>query len=203
MSVPKIRFPEFKDAGEWKEATCADVFLERIESGFSTLPLLSLTDKEGIIPQSETNRKNVSGTDKSKYLRIVPGDIAYNTMRMWEGRCALVDQEGIVSPAYTVCKPKIELVSSFFFNYFKTNGLIKQFHKYSQGLVKDTLNLKFENFCRIPISYPAITEQQKIADCLSSLDDLIAAHNQKLDALKTHKKGLMQQLFPVHNEVQG
>jgi len=48
---------------------------------------------------------------------------------------------------------------------------------------------------------PAIAEQQKIADCLSSLDDLIALETQKLDALKTHKKGLMQQLFPVSDEV--
>ena len=49
---------------------------------------------------------------------------------------------------------------------------------------------------RIPIPHPEVPEQQRIADCLSSLDDLIAAQTQKLEALKTHKKGLMQQLFP-------
>ena len=49
---------------------------------------------------------------------------------------------------------------------------------------------------------PAVAEQQRIADCLTSLDDLIAAETQKLEALKTHKKGLMQQLFPSPEEVE-
>jgi type I restriction enzyme S subunit len=53
----------------------------------------------------------------------------------------------------------------------------------------------------IPIPHPAVPEQQKIADCLTSLDYLIAAQTQKLAALKTHKKGLMQQLFPSPEEV--
>jgi type I restriction enzyme S subunit len=48
-----------------------------------------------------------------------------------------------------------------------------------------------------------IDEQQKIADCLSSIDDLITAQIQKLDTLKAHKKGLMQQLFPAIDEVNG
>jgi type I restriction enzyme S subunit len=52
------------------------------------------------------------------------------------------------------------------------------------------------------VSVPALTEQQRIADCLTSLDDLIAAQTQKLDALKTHKKGLMQQLFPSPEAVE-
>jgi type I restriction enzyme S subunit len=52
----------------------------------------------------------------------------------------------------------------------------------------------------LPILYPSLEEQQKMADCLSSLDNLITAENEKLDALKTHKKGLMQKLFPVEGE---
>lgn len=122
-------------------------------------------------------------------------------MRMWEGRSAYVGLEGLISPAYTVCVP-VEGISSVFFSYhFKTASLIRQFRKYSQGLVKDTLNLKFEAFSRIDVPYPAeAREQQKIADCLSSVDDLITAEVRKLDALKIHKKGLMQQLFPCGDE---
>jgi type I restriction enzyme S subunit len=51
------------------------------------------------------------------------------------------------------------------------------------------------------VKFPKIAEQQRIADCLTSLDDLIAAETRKLDTLKTHKKGLMQQLFPSVGEV--
>lgn len=199
--VPRRRFPEFRDAGEWNHAPLGRLFSERQEAGFTNLPLLSLMDKEGIVPQEETNRKNNSSADKSKYLRVVPGDIAYNTMRMWEGRSAYVGIEGLISPAYTVCIPAEGINSIFFSYHFKTEALIRQFRRYSQGLVKDTLNLKYEAFSRIETPYPEDEqEQQKIADCLSSLDELTTAETQKLDALKAHKKGLMQRLFPRDGE---
>lgn len=199
--VPPLRFPEFKDEDEWSHAPLGRLFSERQEAGFTDLPLLSLMDKEGIVPQEETNRKNNSSADKSKYLRVVPGDIAYNTMRMWEGRSAYVGIEGLISPAYTVCMPAEKINSLFFSYYFRTESLIRQFRKYSQGLVKDTLSLKYEPFSRVEVAYPDNEhEQKKISACLSSLDELITAETQKLDALKAHKKGLMQQLFPREGE---
>lgn len=199
--VPKLRFPEFRDAGEWRVALLGQLFSERQEVGFANLPLLSLMDKEGIVPQEDTNRKNNSSADKSKYLRVIPGDIAYNTMRMWEGRSAYVGIEGLISPAYTVCAPAVHINSVFFSYYFKTEMLIGQFRRYSQGLVKDTLNLKYEAFSRIQVAYPEKNEeQQKIADCLSSLDELIGLEEKNIDALKRQKNGLMQQLFPSIGE---
>ena len=64
-----------------------------------------------------------------------------------------------------------------------------------KGFTKDDVS-------NLLISIPILAEQQKIADCLSSLDELIAAQARKVDALKTHKKGLMQQLFPREGETQ-
>lgn len=201
--LPKLRFPEFRDMKGWEPTLLGNLFSQREETGNTALRLLSLMDKEGIVPQEDTNRKNNASGDLSKYLRVAPGDIAYNTMRMWEGRSALSKLEGIVSPAYTVCAPAPEANSLFFSHYFKTPQLIAQFARYSQGLVKDTLNLKFEAFARISASTPsAPAEQQKIADCLDSVDKMIAAQARKVDALKTHKKGLMQQLFPREGETQ-
>jgi type I restriction enzyme S subunit len=201
--VPKLRFPEFREKAAWKSKLLGSLFSQREETGRTTLRLLSLMDKEGIIPQENSNRKNNASGDLSKYLRVVPGDIAYNTMRMWEGRSALSKLEGIVSPAYTICCPGPETNSLFFSYYFKTPQLIGEFARYSQGLVKDTLNLKFDAFARIPAATPSDpAEQQKIAECLSSVDKLMAAQARKVDALKTHKKGLMQQLFPREGETQ-
>ena len=195
-TVPKLRFPEFREAPPWYIEPLGRLFNKRQETGFSELPLLSVTDQDGVIPQEKTNRKNTANSNKAKYLRVVPGDIVYNTMRMWEGRSARVGLEGVVSPAYTVCRPNVETNSYFFAYYFKTRPLIEQFRKYSQGLVKDTLNLKYERFSLISVGFPSSNEQKKIADCLGSLDDLITAQAQKLDALRLHKRGLMQQLFP-------
>ncbi len=78
--------------------------------------------------------------------------------------------------------------------------MIGIFHQHSQGLVNDTLNLKYEAFSKIKYLVPSLPEQQKIAECLSSVDDLIQAEADQLQALKDHKKGLMQQLFPQEGE---
>lgn len=196
--VPELRFPGFKEI--WTEDSFGKLFKHRQEKGDEALPLLSLTAEKGIIPQNESGRKDNSNADKSRYLKVARGDIAYNTMRMWEGRSALSTLEGLVSPAYTVCAPKKGTLSAFFAYYIKTPFLIEQFNRNSQGLTKDTYSLKFPSFAKIKVFRPSPAEQQKIADCLGSLDDLIAAHRRKLDALQDHKKGLLQQLFPAEGE---
>ena len=157
--APKLRFPEFTD--KWQNEKLGSIFLSRQETGFSELPLMSLTDECGLVPQQETNKKDNSNTNKSKYLRVCEGDIVYNTMRMWQGRCAYCKNEGIVSPAYTVCIPKDGCDGVFFYYYFKTYDLIQKFHSNSQGLVSDTLNLKFDKFASIAINYPIKKEEQK------------------------------------------
>lgn len=196
--TPALRFPEFD--GEWKECLLGDSFTERTEKNRADLPLLSLGE-EGLVLQSDTDRKDNSNADKSKYLRVSVGDIAYNTMRMWQGRCVHAGIEGIVSPAYTICQPNEGIDSLFHYYLFKTKKMIDQFHQNSQGLVSDTLNLKYEAFSKIKyLLPPTLDEQKKIATCLSDIDNLISAQSQKVDALKEHKNGLMQQLFPQNGE---
>ena len=192
--VPEIRFPEFR--GHWIQKTLGESFEERSERNRSDLPLLSLGEN-GLVYQSETARKDNSNADKSKYLRVAFGDIAYNTMRMWQGRCVCAGIEGIVSPAYTVCKPKEGVDSLFHYYLFKTQRMIQVFHQHSQGLVSDTLNLKYDSFSKIKyLIPPTLAEQEKIAQFLSEADEMISAQEQKVEFLKAHKKGLMQQLFP-------
>lgn len=192
--VPEIRFPEFR--GHWMQKTLGESFEERSEKNRSDLPLLSLGEN-GLVYQSETARKDNSNADKSKYLRVAVGDIAYNTMRMWQGRCVCAGIEGIVSPAYTVCKPKEGVDGLFHYYLFKTQRIIQVFHQNSQGLVSDTLNLKYDSFSKIKyLIPPTLAEQEKIAQFLSEADEMISAQEQKVESLKVHKKGLMQQLFP-------
>ncbi|HEC1877761.1 TPA: restriction endonuclease subunit S [Campylobacter jejuni] len=199
-TLPELRFPEFTD--KWQNEKLGNIFTSRQDTGFAYLSLMSLTDESGLIPQKETNKKDNSNADKSKYLRVCKGDIVYNTMRMWQGRCAYCENEGIVSPAYTVCTPKDDCDGVFFYYYFKTYSLIQKFHANSQGLVSDTLNLRFDKFASIMINYPIKKEeQQKIADCLSSIDELINAESKKLKALEKYKKGLLQGLFSSFDEV--
>lgn len=179
---------------QWKEYHLKDMFLERNETGYLDLTLLSV-GATGIYPQSEAVKKDSSNEDKSKYKRICMDDIGYNTMRMWQGRSALSSLEGIVSPAYTVLKPRENTYSLYFSYLFKTPKLMNLFWRNSQGLVDDTLNCKYKDFARIKYFLPEIKEQTAIANVLQCADNDLQLLKKKLYQLKEQKKGLMQVLL--------
>lgn len=117
-------------------------------------------------------------------------------MRMWQGVSGLSNYEGIISPAYTIVTPKKGISGEYIAYLFKTAKMINLFHRYSQGLVNDTLNLKYKHFKIINAIIPkSIEEQQKIASVLSTQDKEIDLLKQKLELIKTQKKGLMQNLL--------
>ena len=189
----KKRLPGFSEL--WREYPLGNLFNERMEANNNHLLLLAITGSRGVIPASEIERKDSSATDKSKYKRILPGDIGYNTMRMWQGVSAVSSLEGIVSPAYTVCIPKKGIDSLFMGYLFKFQPVIHLFRRYSQGLVDDTLNLKFHNFAKIKLRMPGFDEQIQIRDVLSTADEEIDTLETKLSALEKQKRGLMQKLL--------
>ncbi|MDA3917631.1 MAG: restriction endonuclease subunit S [Deltaproteobacteria bacterium] len=181
--------------GGWKEIRTEEVFRERRETNSGDLPLLSITGKEGVIPREATNRKDTSNSDKSKYLRICPGDIGYNTMRMWQGVSALSNLEGIVSPAYTICIPNEKLYPPFAAYLFKTPFMIHRFYRYSQGLTSDTWNLKFRHFKEVSMPIPKINTQRQIAKTLKTAQQEIDLLKQLNEKYKMQKRGLMQKLL--------
>ncbi|MCI5209294.1 MAG: restriction endonuclease subunit S [Candidatus Electrothrix sp. ATG2] len=181
--------------GKWKQVRTKSLFKERKETKRGDLPLLSITNSEGVIPRENTNRKDTSNKDKSKYLRICPGDIGYNTMRMWQGVSALSSLEGIVSPAYTICTPGEKLCSLFVAYLFKMPFMINRFYRYSQGLTSDTWNLKYHHFSEVKMPLPAIEEQEQIADTLSTAQQEIDLLKQLAEKYKTQKRGLMQKML--------
>ena len=190
---PPLRFPEFTD--EWKEVKLGEVTSERNETNTPTLPLLSITANKGVIPQTDSEKKDVSNADKSKYKRICSGDIGYNTMRMWQGRSALSFIEGIVSPAYTIVTP-LKGVSPLFLSYLiKRPRLIYEFWTHSQGLVEDTLNCKYKDFAQITITIPSLSEQRKIAALLSLIDERIEVQNAIIKEREAPKAALLRRLF--------
>ncbi|MDQ6528935.1 restriction endonuclease subunit S [Flavobacterium sp. LHD-85] len=188
----KKRLPGFTE--NWKEVKLEALFEERNETKVENLPLLSI-GQDGVYPQTDSNKRDISNADKSKYKRITPGDIGYNTMRMWQGRSALSSLEGIVSPAYTILTPKNNVNSYYFSLLFKTSKLTNLFWRNSQGLVDDTLNCKYKDFSKIKYSVPTFEEQNAIALILKTAEKEIQLEKQKLAELQEQKKGLMQQLL--------
>ena len=188
----KLRFANFTE--EWKTVKIKDIFDERSEKGFSDLELLSVTLNDGVIKRSEIESKDNSNENKSNYKHVLPDDIVYNSMRMWQGASGVSSYEGIVSPAYTILIPK-NAYSKFFGYYFKTNEMIHQFKKYSQGLTSDTWNLKYPLISEIKIKIPSIDEQKEITNVFETIDLKTKILQNNLEEVMTFKKGLLQQMF--------
>lgn len=193
----EIRFKDDngKDFADWEEKKLGEVFKERSERGFATSELLSVSQSEGVIKRSDIEGKDNSSSDKSNYKRVCIDDIAYNSMRMWQGASGVSAYDGIVSPAYTVLIPRNIAYSKYFGYLFKTTKIINIFQRNSQGLTSDTWNLKYNQLSSIKIIIPSLSEQKKIADFLSAIDDKINLVNQQLENTKEYKKGLLQQMF--------
>ena len=168
----EIRFKD--DQGEeypeWEESKLKSVFSERIEKGHSGEELLSVTILKGVGRAKDLNRRDTTPLDKSNYKKLMVGDIAYNSMRMWQGASGVSPYVGIVSPAYTVITSNSNQDSQFWGYCFKLPKVKHLFGRYSQGLTSDTWNLKFPALCQIELPFPIKEEQQKIGNILSSVD---------------------------------
>jgi type I restriction enzyme S subunit len=139
------------------------IFDERIEKGYSNLELLSVTIGRGIIRQSDNEtKKDISNDDKSNYKRVCIGDIAYNRMRMWQGAVGHSEYEGIVSPAYVVLNPKIELNSKYFHYLFRIPAYISESYRNGYGICDDQHSLRYTQFKRMYSILPPIEEQNII-----------------------------------------
>lgn len=183
---------EFPD---WEKKKLGDVFVEQTERAKGGEALLSVTIAQGIVRQNETDKRNIASENKSNYKVIKKNDLAYNTMRMWQGAEGVSEYDGIVSPAYTVVTALDGNNSYFFETLFKQKFMLHMFQRYSQGLTSDTWNLKFPAFSEIKCFVPCEDEQNKIVECVHALDDVIEKQKATLAAWEEMKKGLLQQMF--------
>lgn len=198
--VPRLRFPEFHEAGAWS-TELGNVVFDQIsnKNHNSNLPVLAITQEHGAIPRYLIDY-HVSVSEKSieGYKVVDVGDFIIS-LRSFQGGIEFSRYKGICSPAYVILRLRHGYVEDYFRHYLKTSRFIGELTKNLEGL-RDGKMISYKQFSDVKLHIPQNAEQQKIADCLSSLDALIAAQADKIDALKTHKKGLMQQLFPREGE---
>jgi len=206
-TLPRLRFPEFQDAGEWEEGQITDIgtvlqgygFPERhqgLKNG--DYPFYKVSDISKSLVAGKVfieEAANYINENLLKELRAKPipsgttifakiGEAIRSNKRVITTVPCLIDNN-----AAGIKRKKGKATDFFVYLTVEQISLIE----HAGGVVPAVNKSAIE---AIPVKFPAIEEQQRIADCLTSLDDLIAVQTQKLGVLKTHKKGLMQQLFP-------
>lgn len=206
-SVPRVRFEGFE--GDWEERELLELS-SRIKTlvGSRKLTTLSITAGLGFVSQKEKFGRDISGSQYEKYIVLKRGDFSYNkgNSKSYAQGCIYqlknYDQAAVPNVFISFSfKPEL-CCGDFYEQFFVKNGHAEQLKKYiTSGARSDgLLNINVDDFFKILVPLPSLTEQQKVAACLSSIDDLIAAQAAYIDTLKQHKKGLMQQLFPVADE---
>ncbi len=214
--VPKLRFPEFRDAEGWTTETLGSVASISTEKvGDNTCVPMSITSGVGLVSQIEKFGRIIAGSSYKNYLLLKKNDFAYNksaTKEYPEGFIALYsgnDLAAVPNSIFTCFRIKGHSPAAQYLNYLLLGNLHgKWLRKFIEvgARAHGSLSIDEDNLLALPVPIPkgetSLSEQQKIADCLNSVDALIAAEARKLDALKTHKKGLMQQLFPREGETQ-
>lgn len=205
--VPRLRFPEFRDGSGWPSVRLGHL-AERVttrNTDESVTRVLTNSAEHGVLNQRDYFDKDIATKGNlDGYYVVESGDFVYNPRISTAAPVGPLSRnhvdQGVMSPLYTVVRFN-RADTDFYAHYFKSTS----WHSYlksvsSTGARHDRMSITNADFMRMPVPNPHPSEQQKIADCLGSLDDLIAAQRRKLAALRDHKKGLMQQLFPREGE---
>ena len=207
--VPKLRFSEFRDAGEWEEKKLGklsnilrggsprpiDDYLTPEPDGLNWLKIGDVDKESKYIVKTEVKVKK---TALSKTREVEPGDLIMSNSMSF-GRPYILKIKSCIHDGWIAVTEIINSINRDYLYYFILSNTSQMYFLNSAagGGIK---NLNADIIKLLSIRFPKFFEQQKIADCLSSIDDLITAHTQKLETLKAHKKGLLQQLFPAEGE---
>lgn len=203
--IPELRFPEFVDEGEWEEKVLSKIsnaifdgthqtpnYIENGIPFFSVENLVSGNKNKFISRKDYKIATNKNKPEKGDILITRIGKIGFSAIVEW-------DYEFSIYVTLACIKSSKHFNSYYLHSYFQSSAYQKEI------LSKSLLNavpckINMNELRETKVLLPNLKEQQKIASCLSSLDEMIAAQVQKLDLLKDHKKGLMQKLFPQEGE---
>lgn len=217
--IPNRRFPEFQAMPEWKEKRLIDVASKKVKWGFiggpfgSNLKASDYTASGIRIIQLQNigdaefidDYKIFTSEQKADELlscNIYPGEIILSKMGDPVARACLIPNN---HQRYVMCSDGIRLVVEekkynkyFIYSFINSSQFRRRAEKAATGSTRKRIGI--DELKNLLVIAPELNEQQKIADCLSSLDDLIVAQSQKLNVLKNHKNGLLNQLFPEEGE---
>lgn len=195
--IPIRRFPQFTRERCWDYVNANELFEPIVNKHHnSDLPVLAITQDHGAIPRKMIDY-NVIVSEKSiaGYKVVEVGDFIIS-LRSFQGGVEYSSYKGLCSPAYIVLRKKNDTIcNDFYRHYFKSRQFIQDLNRNLEG-IRDGKMVSYQQFSELLLPYPSFAEQQKIAECLSSIDSYISSINEKVEQLKAHKTSLLQKLFP-------
>ncbi len=200
MLVPKLRFPEFQDSDDWNQENMSSVATVVMGSSPKSECYNDIQNGLPLLQGNADIRNRLSAprvftSEITKECQI--GDILMS-VRAPVGSVAKSIHHACIGRGIAAIHAKHPNSQEFLYQWLLSYE--PRWANISQGGTFDAINR--DDLTQVDLTSPKPTEQQKIAECLSSVDELMAAQARKVDALKTHKKGLMQQLFPREGETQ-
>ena len=176
-------FLDILKAENARRTTIADVFEQVVDRGYSGLALLSVTIDGRVVRREELERHVSDDTGEEKYLRVMPGDLAYNTMRLWQGAIGIVQEEGLISPAYTVMRPKTpDTDVLFFWELLRSTVMQREYRKLVTGVASDRWRLYFKDLAKVSLVLP---ESAKHSDLWNGLKQLRGKHSTVRERLRS------------------
>ncbi len=173
------------------------LFSHRVEGGILGLPILQVSLNSGVTEEKPENslRPKRQIADHTKYKLARKHDLAYNTMRMWQGAVGLSPTDGLVSPAYVVLKPRGGIDPAFYEFVFRTAAYMQETNRYSTGIVSDRNRLYWESFKQMPNVLPSLDEQQAIVRHIrhetGALDIAISRLEHEIELLREYRTRLV------------
>jgi len=181
----------------WETVRNLALFSHRVEQGIPGLPVLQVSLHSGITEEGldQFGRPKRLIADHTKYKLVRKNDLAYNTMRMWQGAVGVSSTDGLVSPAYVVIKPRAGIDSRFYEFVFRTNVYKQQVNRHSTGIVSDRNRLYWENFKQMHNVLLPIAEQQAICRFIQeekvSLETAIIQLEREIELLREYRTRLI------------
>ena len=195
------KYDRYKDSGvewlgeipeHWEAMRVFSAFNERVERGNDELPILNISIKNGVQEdRPEGDREQRTIEDRTAYKRAAAGDIAYNTMRMWQGAVGDVPVDGLISPAYVVARPIKDINTRYYSYLFRGEHFQVETNRHSYGIVSDRNRLYWLGFKNIVIPIPPKPEQDRIVTFLdrktAEIDALINKKQRQIELLDEQK----------------
>ena len=158
------------------------------EAGRPDLPPLSVFLDEGVVPRTtREDNFNRLGSDMAKYLVVRPGDVVFNKLRTWQGGLGFSRYEGLVSPAYFVCRPSTRAEPRFLHYLLRSAPYLAELTRVSKFMPPSQFDILWDDLSVVPISTPEIDIQREIADYLD-------AETARIDALISKKRRMLELL---------